>query len=53
MLKEADRVMLVSAGLSNCAHELVAVRNQLSELGMMCGKASVLHGDNTASIMAA
>ena len=40
-------------GLSACAHELTAMRNQLTELGFQLGGASVLHGDNTASIDAA
>ena len=35
------------------AHELTAMRNQLTELGFQLGGASVLHGDNTASIDAA
>ena len=52
------RVQISSAGaelhgLSACAHELTAMRNQLTELGFQLGGASVLHGDNTASIDAA
>ena len=39
--------------LSACAHELTAMRNQLSELGYEVGGASILRGDNTSSIMAA
>ena len=39
--------------LSSCAHELVAVRNQMRELGCQLGAATILRGDNTASIMAA
>ena len=39
--------------LSSCAHELVAVRNQMRELGFQLGAATVLRGDNTASVMAA
>ena len=39
--------------LSSCAHELVAMRNQLKELGYDMSTPSVLSGDNTASIMAA
>ena len=41
------------APLSSCAHELVAMRNQLRELGFNMDRASVLSGDNTSSIMAA
>ena len=39
--------------LSACAHELTAMRNQLRELGVVLSNATVLRGDNTASIMAA
>ena len=34
-------------------HELTAIRNQLRELGVALDEATVLRGDNTASIMAA
>ena len=52
------RVQISSTGaemhaLSSCAHELVAMRNQLKELGYDMSTPSVLSGDNTASIMAA
>ena len=39
--------------LSMCAHEIVAIRNQLSELGIEMGQATILCGDNMSSIMAA
>ena len=37
--------------LSSCAHELVAMRNQLKELGFAMSTPSVLSGDNTASML--
>jgi hypothetical protein len=56
--RKLKRVQISSTGaephaLSTCGHELVALRNQLRELGHDPGDATVLHGDNQASIMTA
>ena len=52
------RVQISSTGselqaLSLCAHEVVAMRNQLAELGHDMAAPTIVRGDNTSSIMAA
>ena len=56
--KKLKRVQVSSTSgemqaLSMCAHEIVAVRNQLAELGVQMGRPTILRGDNQSSIMAA
>ena len=52
MMWRLQAVQISSTGaelhaLSACAHELTAMRNQLSELGYEVGGASILRGDPT------